>query len=152
MTGMILLQMTILHLIKSKTFNEKENEKMIKKVALPTIIPDPYAWFNASDEQLEEFEKIDNEKLDRWKSVILSPFFRALQFIKANGNTIILSPSTEPDQYDWRISYFDDRGAIMHEEFSYSEKNDKDHSFLSMLRSLAVMLPENEPVEIIEEQ
>ena len=116
-------------------------------IRLPKLRSDPYKWFTSSDEVIERMEKKEAICCKQWEKIIRSPFFMAMEFQLWNKHKIVLSKTIQPSDYNWRISYFDDYGAICHTEYGYREKYD--HSFDSMIRYLATQVPDSGEVKVI---
>lgn len=104
--------------------------------------------FDSDDEEFARLQAREKEVLSGWRGLIDSPGTYALQFQKWNGHLVVASRSTEPDRYTWRLSYFDDQGAIMHEEFHPDESRECGRTIQDMLMSMACQVNADGLVEV----
>lgn len=104
--------------------------------------------FDSDDEEFARLQAREKEVLSGWRGLIDSPETCALQFRKWNGHLVVASRSTEPDRYAWRLSYFDDQGAIMHEEFHRDESREHGRTIHDMLMSMACQVNADGLVEV----
>lgn len=116
-------------------------------IRMPKLSGDVYPWFTGSDEVIARLEREEELCCSLWEKVIRSPFFMGLEFLMWNHQKLVLTKAIQPSAYNWRISYFDDYGAVCHSEFGYQEKYDR--SFKSMVRYLATQVPGSGEVKIL---
>lgn len=101
---------------------------------LPELNYDSCVWFNGTDNEIEEAEEQDNYLETCWKHIINDARILTLQFVNNVGHIVILSKSLyHKDEAIWQLSYFDERGAIMHQSYSFLEINGDDYSSFSTL-------------------
>lgn len=91
-------------------------------INIPECYPDPVVYFKGTDAEIAAAEKVDQANINAWKNIITDPEFCGLQFGRPEKYYIV-TPSIY-DGVDLQLSYFDDRGPIMHENY-YHDKIDK---------------------------
>jgi len=116
---------------------------------IPARKSDPCVFFHGTPEEKAAAEQEEKEIETAWKDILYGMSFDAFQFTNNIGNVVILSPSIRPG-IDWQLSYFDDRGAIMHGNYCWRKENLKNgHSMKELLRELQTQTTHGATVEII---
>ena len=98
---------------------------MITSVYFEPMNIDPTIFFRGSEAEQEQAEQREAEAVEKWKAIIKSPNFRALQFtehIKRTSGAIyerveILHHSPRNEGYIYQLSYIGNGTPTMHENY-----------------------------------
>lgn len=115
---------------RASVISSLENIKFSRDVeteheTVPADTSDPLVYFKGTKAEQAEADRMEEAAVSKWRSIINSDGFQALEFQNGFGHTVVLSKSVRKGE-DWQLSWFDDKGAIMHEVWNY---DDKYHNF-----------------------
>lgn len=98
---------------------------MITSVYFEPLNIDPVVFFRGSEAEQEHAERLEAEAMEKWRTIITSPNFRALRFTKQTKRTSgaiyesveILHHSPRNEGYLYQLSYIGNGIPTMHENY-----------------------------------
>lgn len=115
--------------IEQAVTKEREPHTQEHVVMIPSDRSEPTVYFNGTEEEIEEADKIEAERVAMWKSILDTPGFTALEFDHGN-DYLILSPYTKGNEAVWQLSWFWHSDDLATMDRTYGGTNGHDLSAL----------------------
>ena len=88
-----------------------------KTILFPAITTDPMChWFEEMIEEQEMYDKEEQHVVQKWTDILTEKNFIGFD-LRRDNERLLLTQSCRSLQ-DWQLSYFDDKGPIMHEDYN----------------------------------